>query len=361
MLPAVLTSLELTHETNGLIHSFVESINDALSRRFFSFSTCTAAFFFEPGTENYDELYNVVYKIFEQRILTDLLDITVLFPGDIEGKLPFTAGAHVRQFAGQFIRTPGVHQSAFVSIIDERITTALTVKRLLEKSHRPHAAIELRSILMAFGALNLLIKALTTPGEQPGTCIIGGPSSPAASHVILKAYTGRLEKTFKAEPALAAGLYVRFNGPLNPFACLIPGEPLYMPVQPASGDAHAALAKLLVAAHRTLCCVPGHATDILATTNFVVSFLNSPCNNRVWTMSRASIPVRAPAAPAPAPAAPAPRADLVAPPTPRAGAPKTPSGRVVTPTEASREFRPPSAEAYKNAFSARITSPSNTF
>jgi hypothetical protein len=352
MLPAVLTSLEQTRETNGLIHSFVESMNDALSRRFFCFSNCTAAFFFEPGTEDYNELYVCVYNIFEQRILTDLLDTIELFPNDLE-KLPLWAGGHVLQFAGQFIRSPGVHQSAFVYTIDERITSTQTVKRLLEKSHRPNAAIELRSILMAFGSLNLLMKAMVTSDERIDI------------HVILKAYTSRVEKFFKAEPTLADGLYVRFRGPVNT-ACLLPDEPYYLPVKPATGGAHAALAKLLVAAHRTLCCVPGHATDILATTNFVVSFLYSPCCNHIWTMSRASIPVRAPAVAAAPVASAAPHADLVAPPTPRVGAPKTPSGRVKppTPTEASRTFRPPSAEAMLkaiNGFSSRITSPSNTF
>lgn len=353
MISTVLATLRQTSETNGLIGTFVESINDALSRRFFNFSNCTAAFFFEPGTENFLELFNIVSNVFEQNILRDLINITDLIHTDLKTPPPW-AGPDVLPFAGQFLRSAAVHQSAFVNSVDARITSSQPVKRLLEKSHRPHAAVELRSILVAFGSLNLLIKALTTPADLPSSGFIDEFSnhimSPTVPHVILQLYVNRVQQHFVAEPAPADGLYVRFHGPVNPVAAFVPGQPFYTPVCPAIGSAHAALARLLVAAHRTLCCTPGYTNDILSTTNFVVSFFYMSYDS-VWAASRASIPVARAQV----------RADIAQPPTPRPGAPKTPSGRVVTPTEASRAFRPPSAEAMKNAFLARATSPSKTF
>jgi hypothetical protein len=346
MIPAVLAALRQTPETNALINTFVESIDDALLRRFFGFSNCTAAFFFAPGTENFTELYNIVAYVFEQNIVRDLIDVTNLTPEDIK-VMPLWAGPDVQPFAEQYIRSAAVHQSAFVNSIAARITSTEAVKRLLEKSHRPNAIVELRSILMAFGSLNLLIKALKSD----------------ATHPITQAYLHRVVQTFAAEPTIPDGLYCNFKGAVNVAAeCGVPDQPFYTPVRPASGNAHATLAKLLVAAHRTSCCIPGFTNDILSTTNFVVSFLYSSYDS-IWTASRTATLARAPAPPVPA--APAVRADIVEPPTPRMGAPKTPSGRrAITPTEASRTFRPPSAEAMlkaMNGFSARITSPSATF
>jgi ApbE superfamily uncharacterized protein (UPF0280 family) len=112
---------------------------------------------------------------------------------------------------------------------------------------------------------------------------------------------------------------------VNPVAVVVPDEPFYTPISRARDSAHATLARLLVAAHRTLCSIPGVTNPILSTTKIVISFLySSP--DFVWEMSRASVPVRvAPAAPA-APAA-------------------VPAARRMTPTEASRAFVQPSGSS----------------
>lgn len=340
MLPAFLTALRQTHETNGHISTFVEGINCALSRRFFDFSNCTAAFFFEPGSPNFNELFRAVSNVFEQNIMRDALDIVRLLPDDIKtkGSMPMWAGSDLQPFAEQFIRPATMHQSSFVNSITARIISP--VKHLLEKSHRPNAANELRAILYAFCSCSLLTKALTSPVA-----------------VISQAYLQRVIQHFATEPVVEQ--VIHFNGPMNQAAAYgLTDEPFYTPVRTASREAHAALAKILVAAHRTLCCLPGSASDIAATTNFVVSFLYTPYVS-IWTSSRASIPVKrvttaaAPTAPT-IQAAPTPtcgyRADIVAPPTPRPGAPKTPSAAA---------GRAPPVPVVKNTL--RVLSPNDTF
>jgi hypothetical protein len=372
MLPTVLAALRQTPETNSLIHTFVGGINDAFNLTPFAFSNCTASYFFEPGTKNYSALYSIIAD-FESKIMLDLINITTLVQEDLQTH-PLWAGPDVLPFAEQYIRSAAAHQSAFVISINNRVI--IPARSTLALSHRPNAINELRSILMAFGSLRLLTQALATPADRKSFSVDEEPR-PAVPHVILRAYLNRVVQNFASEPSLPDGLYVRFLGPMNVAYTYSfePDVPIWTPMPSASGNAHAALARLLVAAHRTSCCIPGFTNDILTTTRFVVSFFYSSYHS-IWAASITPPPAPAPtAAPAPAAAptaAPAPaRADIVQPPTPRPGAPKTPSGRVLTPTESSRTFRPPSAEAMmkamsatsssSNGFLARATSPGKTF
>lgn len=355
MLPAILAAIRQTPESNYIITTFTDGIQCALSRRFFNFSNCTAAFFFEPGTPDFDELFKIVSYDFEQRVLLDLINITDIVPNDLRTRTPPAwGGPDVLTFADQFMRSAAVHHSAFVNSVTARITHTTQTQNLLARSHRVNAQSDLRSILCAFGSIYLLAHTLTT------STII----TPPHDAVVSRAYLQRVIEHFAIEPVLEQR--VQFNGPVNDASAVMgisSDEPFYTPVRPVSNGSYNALTRLVIAAHRTLCCMPASQIDVLATSNFVISFLYLPPAH-IWTVS-SSTPQPPPPAPTPAPApvytsaartparivrTPHHNIDIVVPPTPRAGAPQTPSGvRTV----------PPLGAADKNTL--RITSPQDNF
>ncbi len=317
-----------------LLSDFAQGFQGAFEMRFFSFSSFVASTFFDPhGDMARNNALSQAMTWFEQRTLTDLLDVVQVSAQDVAAKnMPPWASPDVLPFADQFTRSFAYHTSSFAMAVHHRLLATEEVKTLLAASHRSTTAMdELRNMAQAFASLALLVKVLM---QTNGNYLVDPTHTPIAVLYIQRVVERfRLEAPFDFAPGL------RFNGPSNPIAPYMPDEPLYLPVRPSTPAAHHSLCKLIVAAHRVLTGSSAPARDILTWTQFVLNaFHTSP--EAVWSASVESVRIRtamaAEARVASAAASAGARAgasagasasaavDIMPPPTPRAGAPRVP-------------------------------------
>ena len=327
-----------------LLSDFAQGFQAAFDMRFGSFSAFVASTFFEPGHAHNISLFHAI-SAFEQRTLTDLLDIVLVSAQDVSTKnMPAWASPDVLPFADHFLKSFAYHHSTYGMAVHHRLLVTEDVKRLLATSHRASTATdELRNIILTFSSLALMIKVLM---QTNGNNTVDPAHTPIAVMYIQRVIERfRLEAPFDFAPGL------RFNGPANPIAPYMPDEPLYMPVRAASPAAHHSLCRLIVAAHRTLTGSSAPARDILTWTQFVLNVFHT-APDAVWKASIESVRIRTATAAAVV-AAPV-SVDFMPPPTPRAGAPKAP--QAATKKSAEKTTGPSTPKT-----TLRLESPTNNF
>ena len=261
------------------LDDFTQGFRSGFESRVFLFSSFVASFFFDPATPEHNLLFQTTSEIFEQRILVELQDITLVSVQDVTSNcMPAWAGPDVRSFAEHFSRSSTY--APFVVSLQHRFFTNPTVQRLMGLSIRgPGSANELRNIMYAFASVALLVKALNQTA-------LNFPVNPEHTPM-LAMYMQRVVERFHTEAKAEYDYTIRFNGPVNPAAYFLDGIPLYSPLQSVSTDTHNDLCRVLVAAYRALTCSTASARDILAWTQFVLnSFYSLPCT--VWATTAAA-------------------------------------------------------------------------